>query len=75
MNNYIVLNKRKNIKKISKKIIQLNLYKSFKNRRTTIWENEDMQISIDKYIIRILIYSKNDFDFYKNFFIQRNYKK
>ena len=75
MNNYIVLNKRKNIKKISKKIIQLNLYKSFKNRRTTIWENEDMQISIDKYIIRILIYSKIDFDFYKNFFIQRNYKK
>lgn len=71
MNNYIILNKKKNIKNITKQISQLHLYKSFKNRRTTIWENEDIQVSIDKYIIRILIYSKKDLNYYKEIFTHK----
>ena len=37
---------------------------TLKNKRTSVWENNDLQISIDKSIIRILIYSKNDIQYY-----------
>lgn len=66
MNNYIVLNKRKNIGKINIMLSDLKMFNSLKNRRTEIWENEDIQISIDKTIIRILIYSSNDIAYYTN---------
>lgn len=57
---YIILNKNKNTKKMKQIIKKLNLSKSIENKRTTIWKNEDIQISIDKSIIRILIYSISD---------------
>lgn len=65
MNNYIILNKKKNINKISNILNDLELKKTFKNKRTEIWENDDLQISIDKSIIRILIFSNNDVEHYK----------
>lgn len=71
MNNYIVLNKRKNIKHISSIIQELKLTNTLKNKRTSIWENDDLQISIDKSIIRILIYCKEDIQYYTNFILQR----
>lgn len=71
MNNYIVLNKRKNFSRISSIIKNLNLKNTLKNRRTSIWENDDLEISIDKYIIRIMIYSNEDVQYYTNFILQR----
>ncbi len=61
---YIILNKNKNSKKIKTLIKKLNLSKCIENKRTTIWQNGDIQISIDKSIIRILIYSINDVEDY-----------
>lgn len=66
MGNYIVLDKRKKIKKIKRLFDELKVYKTFKNNRTEIWENDDLQISIDKSIIRILIYSQEDIKEYIN---------
>jgi hypothetical protein len=71
MNNYIVLDKRKNFSRISSIIKNLNLKNTLKNRRTSIWENDDLEISIDKYIIRIMIYSNEDVQYYTNFILQR----
>lgn len=68
MSNYIILNKRKNKKRILEIAKQLGLYNSFSNKRTTILENDDMQISIDKTIIRIFIYSCEDVAYYFNLF-------
>lgn len=65
MSNYIVLIKKKNLKKIIKIIENYNMVNTLKNKRTSIWENDDLQISIDKSIIRILIFSKNDIPYYK----------
>ena len=71
MNNYIVLDKRKNFSRISSIIKNLNLKNTLKNRRTSIWENDDLEISIDKYIIRIMIYSNEDVQHYTDFILQR----
>lgn len=71
MNNYIVLDKRKNFSRIFSIIKNLNLKNTLKNRRTSIWENDDLEISIDKYIIRIMIYSNEDVQYYTNFILQR----
>ncbi len=71
MNNYIVLDKRKNFSRISSIIKNLNLKNTLKNRRTSIWENDDLEISIDTYIIRIMIYSNEDVQYYTNFILQR----
>lgn len=71
MNNYIILNKRKNIKRIFSIIKELNMENTLKNKRTSIWENEDLQISIDKALIRILIYSDNDIQHYSNYLLKR----
>ena len=68
MNNYIILNKRKNIEYINHKIKELKMINTLKNRRTNIWENDDLQISIDKSIIRILIFSNDDIKYYSNIF-------
>lgn len=68
MSNYIILNKRKNIRNVSSIIQNLNLKKSLKNKRTTIWENKDIQVSIDRSLIRILIYSRKDIAEYKKLF-------
>lgn len=68
MSKYIVLDKRKNIKKIKKIFDNLNLQKSFKNNRTEIWENDEVQVSIDKSIIRVLIYSIEDLKYYTEVF-------
>lgn len=70
MKNYIILNKRKNLKKVLKIINNLNLKKSFKNKRTTIWENDNLKVSIDNSIIRVLIYSKDDILVYTDLFIK-----
>lgn len=64
MNNYIVLDKRKNFSRISSIIKNLNL----KNRRTSIWENDDLEISIDRTIIRVLIFKSKDISYYNEFF-------
>lgn len=64
MNNYIILNKNRNIKRITNLLKSHNLLKSFKNSRTEIWENDDLQISIDKSIIRVLIFSEHDLERY-----------
>lgn len=71
MNNYIVLNKRKNIKHILYIIKNFDLKNTLKNNRTSIWENDDLEISIDKSIIRIMIYSTKDIQHYTNFILQR----
>lgn len=71
MNNYIVLNKRENIKHINQIIQELNLTNTLKNKRTIMWENEDLQINIDRNIIRVMIYCNEDVERYKNFIIQR----
>lgn len=62
-NNYITLKKTKNIYSF---LEQNHLQKTFKNSRTEIWENDEIQISIDKTIIRILIFDKNKIMYYKN---------
>lgn len=66
MSKYIILNKKKNIKQILNIIEKLCLKNTLKNSRTSIWENDDIQISIDKTIIRILIYSNEDICYYTN---------
>lgn len=71
MNNYIILEKKKHIKDINQVIKRLNLTNTLKNKRTSLWENDDIEISIDKKIIRILIDSKNDIQHYTNFILQR----
>lgn len=70
MSNYITLSKKTNTKKVLKTIKQLGLKKCLKNSRTSIWENDDLQISIDKSIIRILIYSKDDISYYNSIFTE-----
>lgn len=71
VNKYIILNKKTNLKKVLSIIKELNMHQSLKNRRTTIWENADMQISIDSSIIRILIYSNTDVKHYSKIFLYR----
>lgn len=68
MNNYIILNKKKNKKKVLSIIKELKLKKTFKNHRTILWENDDIQISIDNTIIRIIIFSIHDVKYYNNLF-------
>ena len=70
MNNYIILNKRKNIKHIKDTIRTLNMINTLKNKRTSIWENEDLQISIDKSIIRILVFSSDDLKLYSDLLLK-----
>ena len=48
MNNYIVLDKRKNFSRISSIIKNLNLKNTLKNRRTSIWENDDLEITFSE---------------------------
>ena len=66
MRNYNILDKKKNIKKINKIIYDLKLTNTLKNKRTCMWENNDIEISIDKSIIRILIYNNDDIQYYNN---------
>lgn len=66
MNNYIILIKRKSLKKVNDIIKNYKMVNTLKNKRTSIWENDDLQISIDKSIIRILIFSKDDISYYTN---------
>ena len=65
MDNYIVINKKKNIGKMSKLIKNFNLHKSLKNQRTIIWENDKLHVSIDKKLIRIIIYRKDEIEHYQ----------
>lgn len=71
MNNYIVLGKRKNFSRISSIIKNLNLKNTLKNRRTSIWENDDLEISIDRTIIRVLIFKSKDISYYNEFFREK----
>ncbi len=64
MSNYIILLKKNNFKKINEFIKNSNMTNTLKNKRTSVWENNDLQISIDKSIIRILIFSKTDIQYY-----------
>lgn len=75
MNNYIILNKRKYIKKINNILDKYNLEKTFKNFRTEIWENDDIQISIDRTIIRVLIFKPKDILYYNEFFRGKYYEQ
>ena len=75
MNNYIVLDKRKNFSRISSIIKNLNLKNTLKNRRTSIWENDDLEISIDRTIIRVLIFKSKDISYYNKFFRGKYYEK
>lgn len=68
MNNYIILNKRKHIKRVHNILDKYNMEKTFKNFRTEIWENDDIQISIDRTIIRVLIFKSKDISYYNEFF-------
>lgn len=68
MSNYIILNKKNNIKKVNYLFNHLGLQKKLKNARTEIWENEDIQVSVDRSIIRILVYSKEDIQHYTKMF-------
>lgn len=71
MNNYIILNKRKNKKSVYSIIENTHMKKSFKNKRTTIWESDDIQISIDRTLIRVLVYNDMDIQTYKKIFKNR----
>lgn len=75
MSNYITLNKKKNVKKILTLIKNSNFQKILENKRTTVWENDDLKISIDKSIIRILIYSRSDVEYYTNLFTKENFNE
>lgn len=70
MEKYIILDKRKNLKKVTSAIKELNMTNSLRNKRTTIWENDKLQISIDRSIIRILIYNSEDIKYY-SYLLQR----
>lgn len=69
MSNYIVLNKSKNKKKVLDLIKDLGLIKILQNKRTIMYQNDDLEISIDKSIIRVLIYNKEDVQYYKQLFM------
>ena len=71
MNKYIVLSKKKNLSQLYCIIKDLKLKNTLKNKRTSIWENNDLEISIDKYIIRITISSNEDVQYYTNYILQR----
>ena len=71
MNKYIVLSKKKNLSQLYCIIKDLKLKNTLKNKTTSIWENNDFEISIDKYIIRITIYSNEDVQYYTNYILQR----
>lgn len=68
MNNYIILTKKRNQKKVRSIIKSLTLKKTLGTSRTTIWENDDLQISIDKSLIRVLVYSNSDIEEYRRIF-------
>lgn len=70
MKNYITLNKRKSIRKVAEIIQKLELHTTLKNKRTTIWENNDIQISIDHTIVRICIFDIDNLQYYANLFQQ-----
>ena len=70
MSNYIILLKKNNFKKINEFIKNSNMTNTLKNKRTSVWENNDLQISIDKSIIRILIFSKTDIQYYTDILLQ-----
>lgn len=74
MNNYILLDKKENLKHVKSLINKLKMKKTLENYRTKIWENDDIQISIDRLIIRILIYSKKDIEYYLKLFAKENKK-
>lgn len=66
MNNYIILDKRKYIKKIKHIIPKLKLINTLNNSRTSMWENDDLEINIDKELIRIYIYDDKKISYYSN---------
>lgn len=66
MNNYIILDKRKYIKKIKHLIPKLKLTNTLNNYRTSMWENDDIEINIDKQLIRIYIYDDKKIPYYSN---------
>lgn len=66
MNNYIILDKRKYIKKIKQLIPKLKLTNTLNNYRTSMWENDDIEINIDKKLIRIYIYDDKKIPYYSN---------
>jgi hypothetical protein len=71
MENYLILNKKKYKRRIQKIIKLLNLKQTLKNTRTTMFEGEDLEINIDKSIIRVLIYSKEDILKYKKIILNK----
>lgn len=64
MNNYIILDKKKYIKKINKIISECHLKNTLNNHRTSMWENDDIEINIDKRLIRVYIYDDNNISHY-----------
>lgn len=70
MNKYIILNKRKNKKDILNLLKEYNGVRTFKNNRTEIWENDEIQISIDKSVIRILILNSKDIPYYRKLILK-----
>lgn len=61
MSAYINICNKKPKKHIISALKNMGLNNTFSNYRTSIWENEDVHISVDRKITRILIYDeKND---------------
>lgn len=61
MGEYINVWNKKPKKQIYSILKELGLENTFSNYRTSIWENEDVHISVDRKVIRILSYEgRND---------------
>lgn len=61
MGEYINVWNKKPKKQIYSILKELGLENTFSNYRTSIWENEEVHISVDRKVIRILSYEgRND---------------
>lgn len=70
MDKYIILNKRKHKKNILILLKERNGKRTFKNHRTEIWQDDKLQISFDRTIIRILILNSQDIPYYRNLILK-----
>lgn len=65
MSAYINVCNKKTKKQIYGMLQNMGLENTFSNYRTSIWENEDVHISVDRKITRILLYDEEKDDFAK----------
>lgn len=65
-------------RKTNQLIYIFNLNKILSNHRTTIYENKKMRLSVDKEVIRIILFDDNDktlLENLRNFFYGKRYEQ